>query len=178
MLLTRTHYLVCLFVSFSVCPYLWASRCVSRTEPFPTPSVHQTHSFAVSPLSLVPALLSAHIVTAMETLLRGQHPLFLSCRLHCQHVCWLSSLKTFPSCSPELADSPLCAFLLCLLLGILAPPCLIHSCGPGAPYLSGLFLSCAIRLLSSWFLPLCLAPLLCISSFLRRGSQERYTFDI
>ena len=97
MLLTRTHYLVCLFVSFSVCPYLWASRCVSRTEPFPTPSVHQTHSFAVSPLSLVPALLSAHIVTAMETLLRGQHPLFLSCRLHCQHLCWLSSLKTlFP----------------------------------------------------------------------------------
>lgn len=50
-------------------------------------------SLHCSCVSSVRSLLSVHIITAMETLLQGQHVLFLSCRLHCQVFCLLSFLK-------------------------------------------------------------------------------------
>ena len=165
------HYLACLLFplvfalicGFPVCEQDWT---LSHPLCVPNPRLC-CHTVIVS--ALVQSILSVHIITAMETLLKGQ--LFLSCRLYCQDFCLLSFFEnSYPSSSPELSDSLLFAFVLRqgLLLGVLALPCLAHSCGPAAPYLSVLFLFWAICLLISWFLLLCLPPLLFVSSFLRR----------
>lgn len=87
------HYLACLLFplvfalicGFPVCEQDWT---LSHTLCVPNPRLC-CHTVIVS--ALVQSILSVRIITAMETLLKGQ--LFLSCRLYCQDFCLLSFLK-------------------------------------------------------------------------------------